>query len=797
MLLLLPVGETVTAQTGQAVQLSDISVTTQEDTATIFVKTSAPPKYQADLIDTPTRLVIDFEDTEYTGRKTPLALSPAPLKQLRGSQYKKGTARVVIEFTRKVGYAIREDDNGLSIVIPTGTPVAATAKPATKPDAPVTTAGRKAAAKPETGAIMAEEKPPAAELNVAEAPKVAEAPTPAEAPKIAQPAKPAEAPKVTQAPKPAEAPKPVMSTIATPAPRVKVAQAPRPSAPVTPAAPTPATPAPAAPVVQAPVNGGRLISLDFKDADVVNLLRILAAESGRNIVIGDDVRGKMSISLRNVPWTLALDTVMEARGLVKTERENVIRIVSAEQLTKEREARARVEEAKLKAEADVRTKLAEALVKEQEAQAKKFAAELAAAEAIARGPLKEETIRLSYADPEDVAKTLQGILGIPEGGMPAPGAPGGPPLIPAPPFSQLYGPEAGKAPMPPALTPNAEVLSKGITIRAHKPTNSIFIRHYANDLERIKKLIRESLDIPLPQVKIEARMEVLDRRDLFAIGVQWGGGGVLNQNSQATLVGRGFTSSFTNTPFLPGIAPTGVTPPNPNLSLGSAIPVSSATGLASGGNIVNIPIGDVLAGATGAGGLAFGIIGSRLNLDLALEALRSQAKTRTLARPEIVTVENNKAIMSLGEEIPYATVSSAGTQIQFKEAVLRLEVTPTVIREIDQNKIKMLVIVENNSRGDVVNFGASLGSPPAINKKRAETQVLIKEGERLVIGGVTNSTFVETERKIPLFGDIPFFGWLFKARATDDKTSELVVFITPSLLRTPGAPRTSSAPTAR
>ena len=770
MLLLLPVGQQATAQSGQATRLSNIKVTTQEDTATIFVKTSAPPKYQADLIDSPTRLVIDFEDTEYAWRKTPLALSPAPLKLVRGSQYKKDTARVVVEFTRKVGYAIREDDNGLSIVIPTG---ASAATPA-KPDAATSASDVKTPAKPDTSAIVAEEKSGAAETKPTEA-----KPSSAKAPEV----------KVAEA-KSADAPRPVMSTIATPAPRVNIVQAPRTAPPAGAVAPR----VPSA--VTQSADSHRLISLDFKDADVVNLLRILAAESGRNIVIGDDVRGKMSISLRNVPWTVALDTVMEARGLVKTERENVIRIVSAEQLTKEREARARVEEAKLKAEADVRTKLAEAMVKEQEAQAKKFAAEMAAAEAVARGPLKEETIRLSYADPEDVAKTLQGILGIPEGGVAPPGAPGGPPLIPAPPFSQLYGPDAGKVALPPALTPNAEVLSKGITIRAHKPTNSIFIRHYANDLERIKKLIRENLDVPLPQVKIEARMEVLDRRDLFAIGVQWGGGGVLNQGSQATLVGRGFTSSFTN-PTGTGIPVSNFTPANPNLALGSGIPVSAATGLANGGNIVNIPIGDVLAGATGAGGIAFGIIGSRLNLDLALEALRSQSKTRTLARPEIVTVENNKAIMSLGEEIPYATVSSAGTQIQFKEAVLRLEVTPTVIREGDQNKIKMLVIVENNSRGDVVNFGASLGSPPAINKKRAETQVLIKEGERLVIGGVTNATFIETERKIPLFGDIPILGWLFKARSTDDKTSELVVFITPSLLRTSGATRTSSAPPVR
>ena len=85
------------------------------------------------------------------------------------------------------------------------------------------------------------------------------------------------------------------------------------------------------------------------------------------------------------------------------------------------------------------------------------------------------------------------------------------------------------------------MLAKGITIQAHKPTNSLFIRHYAADMDRIKVLIREKLDIPLPQVKIEARMEILARNDLFALGVQWGGGGVATGN-QATLVGRGFTS---------------------------------------------------------------------------------------------------------------------------------------------------------------------------------------------------------------------------------------------------------------
>jgi len=117
------------------------------------------------------------------------------------------------------------------------------------------------------------------------------------------------------------------------------------------------TPTPA-PSASAPTSGEKLISLDFKDADVVNLLRILAAESGRNIVSGDDVKGRVSISLKNVTWEQALDTILEVRGLAKVEKDGVIRIVSLDQLTKEKEAQARVEAARRNAEIETRTKLA-------------------------------------------------------------------------------------------------------------------------------------------------------------------------------------------------------------------------------------------------------------------------------------------------------------------------------------------------------------------------------------------------------------------------------------------------------
>jgi len=691
------------AQTEPA-RLSDVTVTPHPDSVTVFVKTSREPQYKADLVDSPSRLVIDLENTVYAWRKTPLSVGKDPVKQVRGGQYRQGVARLVLDLSRSVGYAIREESDGLAIVIPTAAPPAAAAA------APSGSA---------TAAAPAQDTAPAA------------------------------------------APRPVQIAQATP---------------------------PAAPA--APTNGQRLISFDFKDADVVNLLRILAAESNKNVVIGDDVKGKMSITLKNVPWDLALDTILETRGLRKIEKDGVLRIVSNEQLIKEREAAARVEEARMKAESDVRAKIAEAQLKEQEAIDKKRLADQAVAELRARGPLREETIRLSYADPEEVARTLQGILGIPPGGIQAqiaPAAEGFPPIA-APPFSALYG-TAPQMPQAPPPSPTAEVLAKGITIRPYKPTNSIFIRHYEADLERIKTLIREKLDVPLPQVKIEARMEILDRDDLFAIGVQWGGGGALQANQNSILVGRGFTSDTSNNLGVQGGVPmSGVFgPPNAAAGFPNTLPVSGTTGLPLGGNLVNLPIAAVLGGGTvpaGAGGIAFGFTSSRYNINLALEALRLLSKTRTLARPEVVTVENGTASISLGEEIPYATVSSAGTQIQFKEAVLRLDVVPTVIREGDITKIKMKVTIENNSRSNTtVNLGTTAGAPPVINKRRAQTEVLIKEGERLVIGGVTTNLDQDETRKIPLFGDIPVIGWLFKQTASQTTGRELVVFITPSVLR--------------
>jgi len=755
------------------VEVKDVSIAELPQGLTVGIETSAPPRYRASVLDSPTRLVIDVNGS-YAAPRSRWTATPAPIKEIRGSQWKAGTARLVVELTREVAYRIEEGPTGLKVVLE-------------REEAPRT-------GKLETP--IPPEPPKMAEAPKADARKVSAArlgPPTGDATKAAAPRP--EMPKPEMAKPVAPPPKPEMVATAAvlvpnPAAPTRVAQA---AAPSTAPAPPPAR-------SETGPNGSKLITLDFKDADVINVLRILGAEAGRNLAVGDDVKGKVTVSLRNVTWEQALDTILEARGLQKIEKGGVIRIVSSEQLAKERELQARAEEAKRKAEIDIRTKVAEAELKEQQVRQRKLSMEAAASEAEARGPLKEEILRLSYADPGEVANTLQGILGFGQqpiepcvkiiesdldtklefrsGG----GAVSGP--IAEPPFSQLFGPPRPPEQEKPPVSLSQDVLAKGLAIRAHCPTNSLFLRLYAADLDRVKALIRQSLDVPLPQVKIEARMEILDRTALESIGIQWGAGGAGNAG-KTTLVGQGFGQPNPGG----GTGVFNVTPPNQNLNLSSLLPIAPGTGLPNGGNLVNLPISALpnSAGVLPTAGLAFGIVGTNFNVNLALQALSTMGKTRTLARPEIVTVENHRATMSLGEEIPYATVSSAGTQIQFKDALLKLEVIPMVIKErIDggqpQTKIKMFVVVENNSRGDPVNLGQS-GSPPAINKRRARTQVLITEGERLVIGGVSQGVSQNTVNKVPVIGDIPGLGWLFKAKENFETGRELVVFVTPSVLK--------------
>ena len=518
------------------------------------------------------------------------------------------------------------------------------------------------------------------------------------------------------------------------------------------------------------------VTLNLRDASVPTALRLLALQYKVNMLVTEDVRGQVTLDFFRVPAHDVFQAIIDAGNLRCVVSGDVLRVSTMTRLRTEEEDRVKAREGELRLEADTRRKIVEARRAEEDL-----------ADLTARGPIREETIRLQYADAEDVAKTLQGILGItPQGTGQA---------VPLPQLSQLYVPsppiDIPSSPPPPLTAPSlsppppSDIIAKGLTVQAYKPTNSLFIRYYEKDLERLKKLIQERFDIPVPQVQIAAQMVITSLNALEQIGVQWGGAGAGNFGRQ-TFVGQGFQDAVRP----PGTGAINVNQTNPNLDLSGLLPVNPATAVPIGGNLVNLPTSllPTVAGATPAGGLLLGIIGSNFNINLAIQALEVQGKARTLAEPKTVTVENAKATISRGFEVPFVSTPSQGlSQVQFKEALLKLEVTPRVIRDNGDTRIRMKVVFENNEPD--FSGQRSVNGNPSIFKRRQETEVLISQGQRLVVGGVTNDTSALTTREVPVFGRIPVLGWLFKSRETSKTGEELIVILTPTVLDAAAAAR--------
>jgi type IV pilus assembly protein PilQ len=526
-------------------------------------------------------------------------------------------------------------------------------------------------------------------------------------------------------------------------------------------------------------------SIELRGADIPTTLRLLAQRYRVNLLLTEEVAGAVTLSFFDVPVRDVFRTIVESANLRCVEKDGVLLVSTSARHAKQEADRSQAEQARRRDEAETRRRQFEA----EEAFAKRQREE---DELRARGPLREETIKLAYADAEDVAQTLQGILGIPATGAQAP-VPGiyqplPPTQIPDP--SRQVDPSRTTPfggppvpPPPPPTTTGSDLFSRGLTIRAHKPTNSVFIRYYANDLERIKKLVKESLDIPLPQVQIAAQIVVTSRNSLEQLGVQWGGNFIgQGQGRRPTLVGTGLSqslNSLTGQPQIPttGTPTSGVTPFNPNFT--PSLPIDPTFGLPTGGNIVNLPVSFLPTLANPAAGVLFGIVGRSFNLNIAIQALEVLGRARTLSEPKVVTVENSRAVISRGFEVPYVSQTGfGGTQVQFKDALLKLEVTPSVIQETGFKRIKMKILVEDNNP----DFTRQVQGNPPIFKRRAEVEVVIREGERVVVGGVLVENDVETKRQVPVLGNIPILGWLFKAREINTDAQELIVVITPTVI---------------
>lgn len=305
-----------------------------------------------------------------------------------------------------------------------------------------------------------------------------------------------------------------------------------------------------------------------------------------------------------------------------------------------------------------------------------------------------------------------------------------------------------------------QVLSKRGSVVIDPRTNTLFVQDTASKLDEIRRLINQ-IDVPVKQVLIESRIVIASDSFNKNLGARLGfhdsgaGGFPLGGTQDPRLVLGG---NLNDTGFHTGQSAT--TPTWPNDSLNVSMPGTSIGGLAPG--VISMVL--FKAGAT-----------KFLNLELS--ALQADGKGKTISNPRVLTADQAEATIEQGTEIPYLQASSSGaTTVAFKKAVLSLKVKPQITP--DDNIIMDLKI--NNDEPDYKHITA--GVPPLLTKQ-ITTQVLVENGGTVVIGGIYTQTLSNTITKVPLLGDIPLVGIFFRNKSEQDDKSELLIFVTPKILK--------------
>lgn len=205
---------------------------------------------------------------------------------------------------------------------------------------------------------------------------------------------------------------------------------------------------------------------------------------------------------------------------------------------------------------------------------------------------------------------------------------------------------------------------------------------------------------------------------------------------------------------------------------------------------MNLPTGAFTSGAT-APSLAYTLLGSNFNLDLELSALQQEGRGEVISNPRIVTSNQREGVIKQGREIGYVTVTggtggqAATPNVQFKEVLLELKVTPTITND---NRVFLNMNVKKDEVDQLIELPL-YGTVPSINRREINTAVLVDDGQTVVIGGVYEFTDRASVNKVPFLGDVPFLGNLFKSRGRQKSKAELLVFITPKVLRVASAVR--------
>jgi type IV pilus assembly protein PilQ len=284
------------------------------------------------------------------------------------------------------------------------------------------------------------------------------------------------------------------------------------------------------------------------------------------------------------------------------------------------------------------------------------------------------------------------------------------------------------------------ILSTRGSVSVDERTNTLLIRDTAKSIEDIKRMVNV-LDIPVRQVIIEARMVTVKDSINEELGIRWG-----VTDTDGEYVGSGSLEGANS-------AASGLVPD-----------------LADRLN-VNLPV------ANPAGSIAFQVarLADGTILDLELSAMEKENKGEIIASPRITTANQKQAYIEQGVEIPYQEASSSGaTSTQFKKAVLSLTVTPHITPD---DRIILDLVVTQDTVSNVQN-----GQAPAIDTQRIGTQVLVNNGETIVLGGIYQQAIISTVSKVPVLGDIPYFGWLFRNSNNFNEKKELLIFVTPRIV---------------
>lgn len=423
---------------------------------------------------------------------------------------------------------------------------------------------------------------------------------------------------------------------------------------------------------------GKLISINFQDIPVRNVLQLIADYNQFNLVVSDSVEGNLTLRLDGVPWQQVLDIILQVKGLDKRVDGNVILVAPTDEL-------------------DLREK--------QQLEKQKLTEEM--------GELSSEIIKVNFAKASDIAEMING-----EG--------------------------------------NISMLSERGSMTIDERTNSLLIRELPENIEVIREII-ESLDIPVKQVQIEARIVTINEGNMDELGIRWGFTSINGSNT----VGGSIENNL------------------------ATIGLYNGEGGDDGGDGDGVGIDDFLnvnlaATSPNATSIAFQVakLGSDTLLDLELSALQQESKAEIISSPRLITTNKKPAYIEQGTEIPYLESSSSGaTTVTFKKAVLSLKVTPQITPD---NRLVLDLSVTQDRPGQVVKTGT--GEAVAIDTQRIGTQVLVNNGETVVLGGIFQHSITNSVDKVPLLGDLPLLGALFRRSYENVGKSELLIFVTPKVV---------------